>query len=78
MLSHWSYGVVVSISGCDPLDPGSTPGTAIFLCFPFFFSFVVKSQGEELESHTVHKKCVKSFGASAGAIQKNFGPPQKM
>ena len=25
-----SYGVVVSISGCDPLDPGSTPGTAIF------------------------------------------------
>ena len=20
-----SYGVVVSISGCDPLDPGSTP-----------------------------------------------------
>ena len=24
-----SYGVVVSISGCDPLDPGSTPGTAI-------------------------------------------------
>ena len=27
----WSYGVVVSISGCDPLDPGSTPGTANFL-----------------------------------------------
>ena len=26
-----SYGVVVSISGCDPLDPGSTPGTAKFL-----------------------------------------------
>jgi hypothetical protein len=21
---------VVSISGCDPLDPGSNPGTAIF------------------------------------------------
>ena len=29
-----SYGVVVSISGCDPLDPGSTPGTATL--FPFF------------------------------------------
>ena len=28
--SFGSYGVVVSISGCDPLDPGSTPGTAIF------------------------------------------------
>ena len=28
-----SYGVVVSISGCDPLDPGSTPGTAIFFFF---------------------------------------------
>ena len=28
--SIWSYGVVVSISGCDPLDPGSTPGTANF------------------------------------------------
>ena len=27
-ISIWSYGVVVSISGCDPLDPGSTPGTA--------------------------------------------------
>ena len=30
---EWSYGVVVSISGCDPLDPGSTPGTASFLFF---------------------------------------------
>ena len=29
-ISIWSYGVVVSISGCDPLDPGSTPGTANF------------------------------------------------
>ncbi len=29
--TEWSYGVVVSISGCDPLDPGSTPGTAKFL-----------------------------------------------
>ena len=28
--TQWSYGVVVSISGCDPLDPGSTPGTANF------------------------------------------------
>ena len=28
--SHpWWYSVVVSISGCDPLDPGSNPGTAI-------------------------------------------------
>jgi hypothetical protein len=27
------YSVVVSISGCDPLDPGSNPGTAkLFLC----------------------------------------------
>ena len=25
---HWWYSVVVSISGCDPLDPGSNPGTA--------------------------------------------------
>ena len=32
-----SYGVVVSISGCDPLDPGSIPGTAII--FYFFFVF---------------------------------------
>ena len=29
----WWYSVVVSISGCDPLDPGSNPGTAIFLLF---------------------------------------------
>ena len=35
-----SYGVVVSISGCDPLDPGSTPGTAILFFFFFFFFFV--------------------------------------
>ena len=29
----WWYSVVVSISGCDPLDPGSNPGTAItFFC----------------------------------------------
>jgi hypothetical protein len=27
----WWYSVVVSISGCDPLDPGSNPGTAINL-----------------------------------------------
>ena len=34
MSSARSYGVVVSISGCDPLDPGSTPGSAsiFFLC----------------------------------------------
>ena len=25
------YSVVVSISGCDPLDPGSNPGTAMLL-----------------------------------------------
>ena len=25
----WWYSVVVGISGCDPLDPGSNPGTAI-------------------------------------------------
>ena len=25
----WWYSVVVSISGCDPLDPGWNPGTAI-------------------------------------------------
>jgi hypothetical protein len=28
----WWYSVVVSISGCDPLDPGSNPGTAIPFC----------------------------------------------
>jgi hypothetical protein len=28
--NNWWYSVVVSISGCDPLDPGSNPGTAIF------------------------------------------------
>jgi hypothetical protein len=39
--STWSYGVVVSISGCDPLDPGSTPGTAIFLLIGFRGSIVV-------------------------------------
>jgi hypothetical protein len=33
---HWWYSVVVSISGCDPLDPGSNPGTAILLdCLMF-------------------------------------------
>jgi hypothetical protein len=32
-LQPWWYSVVVSISGCDPLDPGSNPGTAItFFC----------------------------------------------
>ena len=32
-VQHWWYSVVVSISGCDPLDPGSNPGTAItFFC----------------------------------------------
>jgi hypothetical protein len=31
----WWYSVVVSISGCDPLDPGSNPGTA---SKPFLFS----------------------------------------
>ena len=34
-----SYGVVVSISGCDPLDPGSTPGTAKFFIFMIFKIF---------------------------------------
>ena len=29
-LQSWWYSVVVSISGCGPLDPGSNPGTAIF------------------------------------------------
>ena len=35
ILMRW-YSVVVSISGCGPLDPGSNPGTAIFIsicCF---------------------------------------------
>ena len=38
----WWYSVVVSISGCDPLDPGSNPGTAIptvFCCFLFSVVF---------------------------------------
>jgi hypothetical protein len=35
---RWWYSVVVSISGCDPLDPGSNPGTAIlFILFSFVF-----------------------------------------
>jgi hypothetical protein len=29
---------VVSISGCDPLDPGSNPGTAITFCLLFRLS----------------------------------------
>ena len=33
----WWYSVVVSISGCDPLDPGSNPGTAITFFLFFFF-----------------------------------------
>ena len=38
---RWWYSVVVSISGCDPLDPGSNPGTAIlFVLFSFVFVFV--------------------------------------
>ena len=36
---RWWYSVVVSISGCDPLDPGSNPGTAIlFVLFSFCFA----------------------------------------
>ena len=31
---------MVSISGCDPLDPGSNPGTAIT-----FFLFTSRSSG---------------------------------
>lgn len=31
--SLWWYSVVVSISGCDPLDPGSNPGTAMIFCW---------------------------------------------
>ena len=39
------YSVVVSISGCDPLDPGSNPGTAktflfVFSLFPFLATAV--------------------------------------
>ena len=42
---NWSYGVVVSISGCDPLDPGSTPGTANFYIQLFvIFSLAFLSQ----------------------------------
>jgi hypothetical protein len=38
---RWWYSVVVSISGCDPLDPGSNPGTAILLVLcSFVFVFV--------------------------------------
>ena len=29
----WWYSVVVSINGCDPFDPGSNPGTAMFSPF---------------------------------------------
>ena len=37
---------MVSISGCDPLDPGSNPGTAIiFLFFPY--CFLVKKEKKE-------------------------------
>jgi hypothetical protein len=42
---RWWYSVVVSISGCDPLDPGSNPGTAIlFVLFSFVFVFVLLAQ----------------------------------
>ena len=33
---------MVSISGCDPLDPGSNPGTAkCFCCWVFVLDFKV-------------------------------------
>jgi hypothetical protein len=32
---------VVSISGCDPLDPGSNPGTAKLSFFSFRYVFLV-------------------------------------
>ena len=35
------YSVVVSISGCGPLDPGSNPGTAIFRMPLFFFNNLI-------------------------------------
>ena len=38
MIVIWWYSVVVSISGCDPLDPGSNPGTAITFCLLFRLS----------------------------------------
>ena len=41
----WWYSVVVSISGCDPLDPGSNPGTAIPLLFFFALFFFVCTCG---------------------------------
>jgi hypothetical protein len=40
LLYSWWYSVVVSISGCDPLDPGSNPGTAITF-------FLVAGQADE-------------------------------
>ena len=49
----WWYSVVVSISGCGPLDPGSNPGTARFLPLPFshwFFLCVSGTQTESLHS----------------------------
>ena len=41
--------VVVSINGCDPLDPGSTPGTAIFSLF--FFCLSPRALGRNFFDH---------------------------
>ena len=38
------YSVVVSISGCDPLDPGSNPGTAILFLVFFFLSYLAEME----------------------------------
>ena len=51
------YSVVVSISGCDPLDPGSNPGRAILL---FGFVFILKA----------HQKCA-SRGIRTPALKEH-------
>ena len=40
---------MVSISGCDPLDPGSNPGTAIFISL--FILFLVPYKIKESATH---------------------------
>ena len=63
----WWYSVVVSISGCDPLDPGSNPGTAKqFFCVCFFsFCFV--------SLFYIHRTCVEVLDTPCVHMEHTHG-----